>query len=86
VLALGLEEVYKRMAENHKFHVDIVRAVAARQRSLEHADQVLRSMREAAEHEYARLLKQEFGVALGTGAHQTEESDEERKKRKLPKT
>ncbi|KAI9442450.1 hypothetical protein H4582DRAFT_1928442 [Lactarius indigo] len=71
VLALGLEEVYKRMAENHKFHVDIVREVAARQRSLEHADKVLRNMREAAEQEYARLLKQEFG----TGAHQTEESD-----------
>ncbi|KAI9461193.1 hypothetical protein BJY52DRAFT_213635 [Lactarius psammicola] len=49
VLALGLEEVYKRMAENHKFHVDIVREVAAKQRSLEHADQVLRNMREAAE-------------------------------------
>ena len=77
VLALGLEEVYKRMAENHKFHVDIVREVAARQRSLEHADQVLRNMREAAEQEYARLLKQEFGVTLGTGAYQTEESDEE---------
>lgn len=77
VLALGLEEVYKRMADNHKFHVDIVREVAARQRSLEQADKVLRSMREAAEHEYARLLKREFGVALETGAQQTEESDEE---------
>lgn len=72
VLALGLEEVYKRMAENHKFHVDIVREVAARQRSLEHADRVLRNMREAAEQEYARLLKQEFR----TGAYRTEESDE----------
>ena len=71
VLALGLEAVYKRMADNHKFHVDIVREVAARQRSLEQADQVLRSMREAAEHEYARLLKREFE------AHHTEESDEE---------
>jgi hypothetical protein len=77
VLALGLEEVYKRMADNHKFHVDIVREVAARQRSLEQADQVLRSMREAAEHEYARLLRQEFGVALETGAQQTEESEED---------
>ena len=77
VLALGLEEVYKRMAENHKFHVDIVREVAARQRSLEQADDVLRSMREAAEHEYARLLKRDSGVALGTGAHRSEESDEE---------
>ncbi|KAH9057298.1 hypothetical protein EDB87DRAFT_1686417 [Lactarius vividus] len=76
VLALGLEEVYKRMAENHKFHVDIVREVAARQRSLEHADQVLRNMREAAEQEYARLLKQEFK----TGAYQTEESDEDEDK------
>ncbi|KAH9045073.1 hypothetical protein EDB84DRAFT_1469042 [Lactarius hengduanensis] len=72
VLALGLEEVYKRMADNHKFHVDIVREVAARQRSLEHADQVLRNMREAAEQEYARLLKQEFR----TEAYRTEESDE----------
>ena len=71
VLALGLEAVYKRMADNHKFHIDIVREVAARQRSLEQADQVLRSMREAAEHEYARLLKREFG------ARQTEENDEE---------
>jgi hypothetical protein len=77
VVALGLEEVYKRMADNHKFHVDIVREVAAGQRSLEQADQVLRGMREAAEHAYARLAKREYGVALGTGAHQSEESDEE---------
>lgn len=77
VLALGLEEVYKRMAENHKFHVDIVREVAARQRSLEHTDRVLRNMREAAEREYARMLEQEFGVALEIGAHITDESDEE---------
>ena len=77
MLAFGLEEVYKRMVENHKFHADIMREVAARQRSLEHADQVLRNMREAAMHEYARLLKQEFGVTLRTGVYQTEESDEE---------
>lgn len=77
VLALGLEEVYKRMAENHKFHIDIVREVAAGQQSLEQADEVLRSMREAAEHEYARLLKRESGVDVGTGAHRSEESDEE---------
>ncbi|KAF8271291.1 hypothetical protein EI94DRAFT_1797270 [Lactarius quietus] len=77
VLALGLEEVYKRMAENHKFHVDIVREVAARQRSLEHADRVLRSMREAAEQEYARLLKREFGTALVTGAVESDEEEEE---------
>ena len=38
VLALGLEEVYKRMAENHKFHIDVVWEVAAGQQSLEHAD------------------------------------------------
>jgi hypothetical protein len=29
VLALGLEEVYKCMAENHKFHIDLVQVVAA---------------------------------------------------------
>jgi len=60
------------MADNHKFHVDIVREVAAGQRSLEQADEVLRGMREAAEREYARRLKREYSVA-----HQSEESDEE---------
>jgi hypothetical protein len=60
VLALGLEEVYKRMAENHKFQIDVVQKVAASQPSLEHTDKVLYSMRKAAEHEYARLMKQEF--------------------------
>jgi hypothetical protein len=77
VLALGLEEVYKRMAENHKFHIDLVRVVAAGQKSLEHADQVLFSMCKAAERKYACIIKQEFGVALQTGVHQTEESGEE---------
>ncbi len=78
ILTLGLEEVYKRMAQNHKFHVDVVREVATRQRSLEHADQVLRNMREAAQKEYTRLLKQEPGVAVGiTGAQQRGECDEE---------
>lgn len=57
VLALGLEEVYKHMAENHKFHIDVVWEVAARQQSLEHADQVLYSMRKAAEREYAHIMK-----------------------------
>ena len=77
VLALGLEEVYKRMVENHKFHIDVVREVAAGQRSLEHADRMLYRMRKAAEREYARIMKQEFGVAIQTGVHQTEESSEE---------
>ena len=75
--ALGLEEVYKRMADNHKFYIDVVREVAACQPSLERADQVLCSMREAAEHEYARLMKQQFGVSLTTGVRQTEENDKE---------
>ena len=44
VLALGLEEAYKRMAANHKFHIDVVREVAAGQQCLEQADQVLCSM------------------------------------------
>jgi hypothetical protein len=77
VLALGLEEIYKCMAKNHKFHIDLVWEVAAGQRSLEHADQVLYSMCKAAEHEYACITKQEFSVALQTGVHQTEESSEE---------
>jgi len=77
VLALGLEEVYKCMAENHKFHIDVVREVAAGKRSLEHADRMLYSMRKAAEREYARIMKQEFGVAIQTGVHQAEESGEE---------
>ena len=34
-------------------------------------------MRKAAEHEYARITKLEFGVDLQTGVHQTEESSEE---------
>ena len=59
VMAMGLEEVYKCMAENHKFHIDVVRNVAASQQCLEHVDQVLFRMRNAAEHEYARLMKQE---------------------------
>ena len=78
MLALGLEEVYKRMAENHKFHIDVVREVVAGQQCLEHADQVLCRMRKAAEHEYARILrKQQFGVAIQRGVHQTKESSEE---------
>ena len=77
VLGLGLEEVYKCMAENHKFHIDVVWEVAAGQQCFEHADQVLCSMHKAAEHEYAQIMKQEFGVALQSGGHQTEESGEE---------
>ncbi|KAH9038885.1 hypothetical protein EDB85DRAFT_1887651 [Lactarius pseudohatsudake] len=34
-------------------------------------------MREAAKHEYARLLKQEFVMTLKTGVYQTDESEEE---------
>ena len=68
VLALGLEEVYKRMAANHKFHIDVVQEVAAGVQSLEQADQVLCSMRKAAEHEYACLMGLDLGMV---------ESDEE---------
>ena len=77
VLALGLEEVHKRMADNHKFHIDVVRDVVAGQKCLEHADQILCSMRKAAECEYARIMKQQFGVVIQRGVHQTEESSEE---------
>ena len=59
VMTLGLEEVYKRMAENHKFHIDTVRRVAVSQQCLEDVDQVLFRMRNAAEHEYVRLMEQE---------------------------
>ena len=71
VLVLGLEAVYSRMAENHKFHIDVVREVASRQRSLEDTDRVLRNMREAAGREYARMLRQEYE------AEESEEEDEE---------
>ena len=75
VLALGLEAVYARMAENHKFHIDVVREVATRQRSLEDADRVLRRMREAAGREYERLLMHEG--TRGTVEDEAEESEEE---------
>lgn len=74
VLTLGLEAVYTRMAENHKFHIDVVREVATRQRSLEDADRVLRNMREAAGREYARLVKQ---AAYSTVKYETEASEED---------
>lgn len=57
VLALGLEEVYKHMAEKHKFHIDFVQEVGAGQQCLELADQVMCSMCKA-EHEYACIMKQ----------------------------
>ncbi|KAI0003418.1 hypothetical protein BJV74DRAFT_813765 [Russula compacta] len=74
VLTLGLEAVYTRMAENHKFHIDVVREVATRQRSLEDADRVLRNMREAAGREYARLVRQ---AAYSTVKYETEASEED---------
>jgi hypothetical protein len=77
VLALGLEEVYKRMAENHKFHIDVVQKVVAGLQSLEHADSVLCSMHKAAEHEYVRKMKEDFGVTIQGGMYQKEESSEE---------
>ena len=77
VLELGLEEVHKRMADNHKFHIDVVREVVAGQQCLEHADQVLCRMRKAAEHEYACIMKEKFGVAIQREVHQTEVSSEE---------
>ena len=51
VQAFGLEEVDKQhIAENHKFHIDVVWEVAAYQPSLEYADQVLYCIHKAAEH------------------------------------
>ena len=49
----------------------------AGQQSLEDADNVLCSMRKAAEREYARIMKQEFGVAIQGGVYQKEVSSEE---------
>ena len=79
VLALGLEEVYLRMAENHRFHIELVREVAARQRSLQDADRVLRNMREAAGREFARLLRQGEATysAVESEAEESEVQDEE---------
>ncbi len=76
VLALGLEAVYSRMAENHKFHIDVVREVATRQRSLEDADRVLCSMREAAGREYARLVRRDE-VTYSSVERETRESEDE---------
>jgi hypothetical protein len=64
------------MAENHKFHIDVVREVAAEQASLEDTDRVLCNMRLAATREYARLLRQN-DAADSPGGRETEESEEE---------
>ena len=77
LLSLGLEAVYSRMAENHKFHIDVVREVAAKQPSLEDTDRVLCNMRLAANREFARLLRQNeaaYSVECDTG--ESEEEDE----------
>ena len=76
VLSLGLEAVYSRMAENHKFHIDVVREVAAEQPSLEDTDRVLCNMRLAASREFTRLLRQNEAAYLPVGC-ETGESEEE---------
>ena len=73
VLTLGLEEAYKRMAPNHKFHID----VAAGQPCLEWADQVLCSMQKAAEHEYACLMRQDLGMVESDEEEEEEGNEEE---------
>jgi hypothetical protein len=81
LLTLGLEVVYKRMADNHKFHIDVVQKVVqevlARKQSLEQADQVLCSMRKAVECKYAHIMKQQFGDIFSIGMCQTVESNRE---------
>jgi hypothetical protein len=79
VLSLGLEAVYSRMAENHKFHIDVVREVAAEQPSLEDTDRVLCNMRLAASREFARLLRQNEGAypLVGCETGESEEEDED---------
>jgi hypothetical protein len=78
VLSLGLEAVYSRMAENHKFHIDVVREVAAEQPSLEDTDRVLCNMRLAASREFARLLRQNEAAysPIGCETGESEEEDE----------
>jgi hypothetical protein len=77
VLALGLEAVYSRMAKNHIFHIDFVRKVAAREKSLEDADQKLRNMSKAASREYVRLLRQDEAVYSPSGRETGESEDED---------
>lgn len=81
VLSLGLDAVYSRMAENHKFHIDVVREVAAEQPSLEDTDRVLCNMRLAASREFARLLRQNEApyspVGSGTGESEEEDGDDD---------
>jgi hypothetical protein len=79
VLSLGLEAVYSRMAENHKFHIDVVREVAAEQPSLEDTDRVLCNMRLAASREFARLLRQNKAAypPVGCETGESEEEDED---------
>ncbi|KAF8497250.1 hypothetical protein F5888DRAFT_1831648 [Russula emetica] len=79
VLSLGLEAVYSRMAENHKFHIDVVREVAAEQSSLEDTDRVLCNMRLAASREFARLLRQNEAAypPVGCETGESEEEDED---------
>ena len=76
VLSLGLEAVYSRMAENHKFHIDVVREVAAEQPSLEDTDRVLCNMRLAANREFARLLKQNEAVYLPMESEEEDSDDD----------
>ena len=64
------------MTANHKFHIDVVREVAAGVQSLEQADQVLCSMRKAAEHEYAHLMRQDLERV------ESDEEEEEKEKEK----
>jgi hypothetical protein len=77
VLDLGLKAVFSRMVENHKFHIDIVREVAAG-RTLEDTDRVLRNMYEAAIREYVRSRKQDETVYSPSGC-ETGESEYEDK-------
>lgn len=78
LLSLGLEAVYSRMAENHKFHIDVVREVAAEQPSLEDTDRVLCNMRLAASREFARLLRQnKAAYPPGRETGESEEEDED---------
>lgn len=79
VLSLGLEAVYSRMAENHKFHIDVVREVAAEQPSLEDTDRVLCNMRLAASREFARSLRQNktANSPVGCETRESEEEDED---------
>ncbi|KAI0062103.1 hypothetical protein BV25DRAFT_1916388 [Artomyces pyxidatus] len=71
VADLGFEVVLNRMAENHGFHLNIVRHVVQNAHSLAQADERLRTMREGAQRELEKALQAE------SSAEEEDEDDEQ---------